>query len=201
MIYFRPGFVCRSPLLVAWNQQDKTSNIDLSNGLLTATCNASPDGAVRATIVRAAGKWYAEINGVSIGGGDGGIGFANASAVLANIGGSVANAFIQFRSGNTYANGTLLFNNGGMGAGGIVQLAYDGTAHLGWLRFNGGNWNANASNNPATGVGGVNVSAWDSGGLFPCFAVSVSGDNAILNGGATSFSYAVPSGFSNWNTS
>lgn len=201
MMYLRPGFVCRPPLLVAWNQQDKGTNVTLSGGLLTATCNATQDNAVRANKYRGAGKWYAELNGVSLGAGDTGLGLASAAAVLAGIGGSVANAFVHFYGGNCYANTSLVFNLGGMAAGGIEQLCYDGTAHLAWLRFSGGNWNGNAAYDPAAGTGGINTSAWDTGGLVPVFAVSVSGDSAIINAGGSSFSFTPPTGFSAWNTS
>lgn len=201
MIYLRPGFVCRPPLLVAWNQQDKGSNIDLSGGLLTATCNATLDNAVRANKYRGAGKWYWEINGTNIGGGDTGMGLASAAAVLTAIGGSVANAYMQFRGGNRYNNGSILANNGNMSGGGVLQICYDGTAHLAWLKFSAGNWNANAANDPAAGTGGSSTAAWDTGGLVPCFCVSVSGDAAVLNAGATSFSFTPPTGFLPGNSS
>lgn len=201
MRYFNPGFTCHPPLTVLWNQLDKTSNINLTGGLLTATCVGSGDGAVRATKAYASGKHYAELNCTTVTGTDTGAGFANTSAVLANIGSSVSGAIMQFKSGNTYKNGSLLYSNGNMSAGGIVRVAYDAGAHLAWIAFAGGNWNANAAYSPDAGTGGQDVSAFDSGGLFPCWACgsNANGDVCILNAGATSFTYSLPAGFSAWN--
>lgn len=199
MRYFNPGFTFPPPLVTLWNQLDKSSNIVLSGGLLTAASNASGDGAVRSTVKRNAGKYYAEINFTAITGGNCGAGFANTGAVLANIGSTVAGAFIQFRSGNTYKNGSLLYSNGNMGGGGILRIAWDGTARLGWLAFAGGNWNANAAYSPDAGTGGQDTSSFDTGGLYLCFCTNANGDTAVLNAGASSFTYSLPAGFNNWN--
>lgn len=201
MRYFNPAFVTRPPLFVAWNVADVSSSITLSNGLLRATSNASGDGAVRATFLRASGKYYCELNMQVVAGGDTGGGLANANAVLANIGGSVAGAFMQFKGGNVYNNGALVFGNGNMAAGGVLQIAYDADAHLAWFKFASGNWNNNASANPATGAIGVNVSGIDTGGLYPCFCAGANADQCTANFGATTFSGSLPAGFSNWNAS
>lgn len=201
MRYFNPAFITRPPLVVTWNQQDKSANIDLTNGLLTATANSGTDGAVRATIVRAAGLWYAELNMGTLGGGDSGGGLANATAILDGtgcIGQDVNLAVMQFKGGNLYNNGALQFGNGNMAGGGILQVAYNGTTHKAWLKFAAGNWNNNASNNPATGVGGLDVSAFDSVGLYPCFCAGGTSDACTANFGATSFSFTLPAGFTAW---
>lgn len=200
MRYFRPGFTVHPPLFVGWNVAAVSPNITLSNGLLRATGNAGGDGAVAATFRRATGKFYCELNMQTVTGGDTGGGFCSGAAVLANIGGSVANAIIQFKGGNVYSNGTLLFGNGSIAAGGILRCAYDADNHLAWLAFAGGNWNNNGAISPDAGTGGVNVSAWDTGGLFPCFACGGVTDQCTANFGASSFTYSLPSGFSNWNT-
>lgn len=201
MRYFNPGFTCRPPLFVGWNQQDKSANIDLSGGLLTAASNAAGDGAVRSTLLRATGKYYFELNFTTITGGDTGGGLAAGDAVLTSIGSSVLKAYIQFKGGNTYKNGSLLTNNGSMAGGGILRVAYDADAKLAWLAFAGGSWNASGTANPATGVGGQSTSAFDTIGLFPAFCTGASGDTGVLNAGGTSFTYSAPSGFSAWNTS
>lgn len=198
MRYFNSGFITRPPLVITWNQADKSANITLSGGLLLATGTSNTDGAVRATIIRGAGKWYCELNMGALSGGDSGGGLANATAVLANIGSTVLGAFIQFKGGNYYSNGSVVSSNGNMSAGGILQVAYDGTAHKAWVKFASGNWNASASNNPATGVGGQDVSAYDTGGMYPCFACAGTGDACTANFGATSFSFSIPAGFTAW---
>lgn len=195
-----PGFTCHPPLFVGWNASDKSSIIQLSGGLLTATSNSGGDGAVRATLVRATGKFYAEIACSTIAGGDSGAGFANATAVLANLGTAAAGGFIQFKGGNVYKNGSVLFSNGAIGNGDILRVAYDAGGHLAWIACAGGNFNGNAANNPATGVGGQSTSAFDSGGLFPVWLTGQNGCVGVLNAGGSSFTYTLPAGFSAWNT-
>lgn len=197
---FNPGFTCHPPLFVGWNNNDKSASIQLTGGQLVASPASVGDGAVRATVFRATGKYYAEINFTSITGGDSGGGLANASAVLEDIGAASVGAFTQFKSGNVYKDGSVVFSNGNMSGGGILRLAYDADGHLGWLSFAGGNWNGNAAFDPSAGTGGQNTSVFDSGGLFPMAALSQPGEIAVLNAGATSFSFTVPSGFLAWNT-
>ena len=201
MRYFNPAFVTRPPLFVAFNAQDKSAVLTLSSNLLTATETGSGDGAVRATLARLAGKFYCELNMVTCGGGDTGAGFAAGDVALASIASSVTHAFCQFRSGNVYNNTALQFANGNMSGGGILRAAYDASNHKAWLAFGAGNWNGNPANDPGTGVGGVDVSAYDSAGLFPCFACGLTGEVCTVNFGATTFSFAPPSGFLAWNAS
>lgn len=63
-----------------------------------------------------------------------------------------------------------------------------------WIRRNGGDWNANPSANPSTGVGGVAIPAFFTGGLI---YATMNGDVATMtcNMGATPFTYSVPAGF------
>lgn len=197
---FNPGFTCHPPLFVGWNNNDKSSNIALSAGLLTATAISSGDGAVRATLIRASGKYYCEIALSAITGGDTGAGLANASAVLANLGAVASGGMVQFKGGNLYKNGSVLFNNGAISAGDILRVAYDADGHLGWLAKGAGNWNGNAAFSPDAGTGGQDMTAFDSGGLFPVWLTGANGDVGVLNAGASSFTYSLPTAFSAWNT-
>lgn len=199
MRYFNPGFTVRPPIRTTWSNTDKSSNIVLTGGLLVATSNGAGDGAVRGTVVRNEGLYYCEINCTVITGGDSGAGLANTSAVLANLGIAAAGAFVQFRSGNVYRNGSPLFGNGGMSGGGILRVAYNQPAHLSWLAFAGGNFNGSPTSDPATATEGVDTSSFDTGGLFPVWLTSNNGDSGTLNAGASSFTYALPAGFSAWN--
>ncbi len=88
-------------------------------------------------------------------------------------------------------------------AGNVCCFAIDLDAMLIWFRTNGGNWNNNVSNDPATGVGGIDAS----------WALSQASNRLIwpgMNEGDTSaatmrllaadFTQTVPSGFVAWAT-
>lgn len=187
---------------VTWNPSDKSTNITLSAGNLTATGTANSDGAVRATHKRSSGKHYFEINMQVLGGAaDTGAGLANTTATLSTLGNTAANVFMQFRNGAVYKDTVNLFNNGSMAGTGILRVAYDADAHLAWVAFASGNWNNSPTANPATGTEGQDVSGFDSGGLFPVFSMAESGDQCTANFGASSFNFTTPSGFSAWNVS
>ena len=199
MRYFNPGFVVHPPLVVTWNNNDKSANITLSGGLLTATSIATGDLGVRGTFARAAGKWYFEVNMTTVTGGDTSGGLATATPTFAQIGANATQAYVQYRGGNIYKNGVVQYGNGSMAGGGILRVAYDANAHLAWLAFASGNWNASGAANPATGVGGNDVSAFDTGGLYPVFTSGANADSCTVNFGGSSFSFTPPAGFTAWN--
>src|SRR5262245_47172505 len=90
-----------------WNPSDKSANVALSNGNLTAQGTTTADGGVRSTTSRSSGKYYFEIVWSSnAGGGDTGCGIATSGANLGSIGVSAVNACLVFVSGNIYFNGS-----------------------------------------------------------------------------------------------
>jgi hypothetical protein len=111
-------------------------------------------------------------------------------------GGTTTNAAVVIR-----LNGPIQINNSASGSqigtinpGNVIGVAVDFTAHLIWFRIApSGNWNGSGTANPATGAGGLNISAL-SGALFPLFTGG-SGDVCTANFGASAFSGTVPSGF------
>lgn len=200
MRYFNPGLVVHPPLQVTWNPADKDTLITLSGGNLTATTNAAAgDGGVRATFQRTSGKWYFELNFTTITGGDTGGGMANGTTTFASLAGSGVGGIVQFRSGNLYRNGVVQFNNSSMVGGGILKVAYDADAHRSWVAFAANNWNNSGAADPATGVGGLDSSGWDTGGAFPLFVTGANADACTVNLGASSFTYGLPVGFNAWN--
>jgi hypothetical protein len=83
--------------------------------------------------------------------------------------------------------------------GDICGLAIDLIAHLLWVRIGAGNWNGNATYNPATGVGGISLpSGLNSGAVFAGISVNNTGDFSTANFGGSAFSQTIPSGFSAW---
>jgi hypothetical protein len=86
---------------------------------------------------------------------------------------------------------------GAITAGQVLCIAADLTSRLIWYRIGAaGNWNANATRNPATGVGGVVILNLGNGiPVFPAANVNALNDQITANFGDTAFVGAVPSGF------
>jgi hypothetical protein len=86
---------------------------------------------------------------------------------------------------------------GSITSGMVIGIAVDLTANLIWFRT-ASNWNAGGTANPATGVGGISISAV-AGTLFPTFGGgSTNTQVSTANFGASAFAQSVPSGFSIW---
>lgn len=67
-----------------------------------------------------------------------------------------------------------------------------------WFRLNGGNWNNNVSDNPATNTGGISISPMNtSGTLWAEFYINNT-DALTVNFGASAYNNSAPSGFGNW---
>jgi hypothetical protein len=78
-------------------------------------------------------------------------------------------------------------------SGTVICVAVDIAAKLIWWRLGAaGNWNNNASRDPAAGTGGVSIP--NVGTTFPtdCFGGA---DTLISNFGGSAFTGAVPAGF------
>lgn len=186
---------------VTWNPADTSPNIVFSNGNLTTAGNSTADGGVRATLkLITTGKRYYETVFTITSGGDNGGGFCTPTATLNDIGNGVHNAVMQFHSGNVYRNAAVQFANGGLSNGSVLKMCYDAAAHLVWFKADTGNWNANGSADPGTGVGGLDISSIDSAGLFPAWSTGIaSGDTATGRFKAADFTGTIPSGFSSWS--
>ena len=181
-----------------WSTTDKAL-LTLTNGNLTATTTASTGAFVRGKDGKNTGKIYFESTCVTYG--------ANSTAIA--IGTATA-------SGNNSQNaclvktGSVIINNVNQGislgtllAGNVACIAVDLDAQRIWFRVGAaGNWNANAGNNPATGVGGISFSVLGSTStnFFPMFSSGATGEAETANFGATAFTGAVPAGFaSGWD--
>jgi hypothetical protein len=186
-----------------WNPSDKSANITLSgtnNLVLTTTSNAQ--GNVRTVDRQLTGKLYWE-NTLTTITGQISAGIANQAVTLGSLSpqapNTVVNAIVVTNSGTINLNGTTGASLGAFASGGVACFALDLVAQLFWIR-NGaaGNWNGSATNNPATGVGGM--SAPFIGGGIPAYALAAftngsTTSSITANFGDTVFTGAVPSGF------
>jgi hypothetical protein len=182
-----------------WNAADKVAT-NLTNGNLTATSSGSA-GSGRASPGYSAGKFYWEFT------------FVNVSQTTTSAGFGSTGAALPINV--TSAGGTGLGGGGAITVGGVNQgsvgvrangdvigVAVDLTANLIWYRVAPvGTWNNSGTANPATGVGGLSISALTKP-LVPTFYLStVTGQALTANFGASAFTGAVPSGFTaGWGT-
>ena len=163
---------------------------------------ATTAGAVRATKALGGLKYYWEtwtLEDVSLITDYGYAGIANGSFTLtsASLGADTNGVGIKSDLGAIKLNGSTLATIGGFSASGnVCQIAVDGTAKRLWARINGtGNWNNDASADPATGANGLDISSI-SGSLYPTlWAAAQAQYDYAVNLGALSFRFTAPTGF------
>ncbi len=192
--------------MTTWNPADKSASVTLSNGNFTATGTTSSDVGVRSTTSKTSTKDYMEFtfSGTVISNADNGVGIITSGQSLTGVGSAAANAFICFMQpqGALWFNGSTLSTPvGAIGLSDIVCMAIDRSNQRGWMRKNGGNWNGDASADPATNVLGADLSAVFSGATpdFALCCTASSNYSTIANFGARPFAFAVPAGFSRWD--
>lgn len=178
-----------------WNPAD-FSSVTLSNGNLTATSTtgSSWGALVRGTEAYVVGKYYLEsivTNNVGSTTGNWALGVANSSQSN-YIGINTANAVGYYALNGEFSDFATFVASAANGH--TVCMAVDYGAQLMWIRVDGGNWNNNSANDPATGVGGFDISS-AVGQLFPVWEANNTGTATTTNFGSTTFVYTVPSGF------
>jgi hypothetical protein len=186
------------------NPADKEAHISLSGGNLTATGTAGWTGSVRAVDGQSSGKYYWEctFNASAV---NSGVGVSISTLPIATVfsGAGTGQAGVT-QQGGVYVDGGLTFTVGGVAgssitfgtitSGTVICVAIDVPNKLLWWRLGAaGNWNNNASRNPATGAGGVSIPNISTA-AYP--SISFGGaDTIIANFGSSAFTGAVPSGF------
>jgi hypothetical protein len=186
------------------NPSDKESHITVSGGNLTAAGTAGWQGIVRGIAAKTSGKFYFEVT-FNAAATSSGVGLALGSLPTSTtFNGSVTTGHCGvIRLGSIYHNGSqtltvggtpsVLISFGTIASGTVIGVAVDMDAKLFWLRLGaGGNWNNNASRDPATGAGGIDIS--DVTTAYPTLQLG-GADTLIANFGASAFVGAVPAGF------
>lgn len=175
------------------------TGITLSNGNNTATFTSGQAVALGID-GSSSGKYYFEVTFTSgTASSNASVGLVPASEPLDSQVGynDIAPTVGLFQnSGTIYTDGGT---NSGTGtsfetAGNVVCVAYDATNRLVWFRVGNGNWNNSASNNPATGTGGITVTGTSE--MYPAIGTDSA---SVWNTNFNFFSQAVPSGFSAWS--
>jgi len=188
-----------------WDPATVTA-VTLSGGNLVATNTGttSADQGARAasTAGKTTGKFYFEATfTTNTGGANRGLGIGTTASTYTGMSNSATTGSVVYvTSGAIYSNGS----SQGIsisGSGSTYGMAVDLTNRKIWFRRGAsGNWNNNATYDPATNVGGVTIPA---GTMVPfvVFGGTAGAANNVFtaNFGASAFAGAVPSGFtSGW---
>jgi hypothetical protein len=193
-----------------WSTTDKSANLTLTGANLIAT-SAGPNATVKGKDPKRTGKYYIEYTSTTTQGATSRFGFATAasphstSTPASSIGPqSSSGAILIFDVFGTQSSfGTI---GAAVTTGTLLCVALDLDNQLCWYRVGaGGNWNNNAANNPATGVGGAPVVTTGFGkgiDVYPYAFLVASPNSVTANFGGSAFTGAVPAGFtSGWDDS
>lgn len=182
-----------------WNPADKSVNVALTNGNLAAT-GSTTNASCRATSSKTSGKYYFEATWT-------GSNFSVQSGAAVGIVTSTGNVSTGFTSGPSalvrIAQGMILYNGSDSGMatsalapGGVHGVAVDLDNKRIWFRNNAGLWNGSGAANPATNTGGLDISSlFTANAAYPAFSGHSVSSTATTNFGASSFTGAVPAGF------
>lgn len=174
-----------------WNPADKTANITLSNGNMTAA-GSSGFHSVRSTTTKTSDVYFeATVNAVS-GGKTTGVGIQSTGALPGFIGGD-ATGVCFFAGAAVYYNGAATGYGDGLGVGDVMSVCYSPSLKRIWFGDNG----SYQVGDPVARTGGIDVS----GITTPFFAAFCDAEAGSLtaNFGATAFAHTPPTGFTPWN--
>lgn len=174
----------------------------LSNGNLTVTCTSTGNNTARSVASHLTGLYYWEVTNAGA--------FADAIGICTAAQPNNTYVTADGKSAGVYAGSGWL----GSGLSGTTTapavnvaitmgFALNATTKKIWVKdiTNGGNWNANGTADPASGVNGCDFSASSDLGtavLYVAVSVVNSTDAATVNFGATAYLGTPPSGFGNF---
>jgi len=154
---------------------------------------------IASTAFKNTGKFYFEAKITISGNTDECVGVAAEGATTAQIFNSwpVGAAAVNTAAGAIRARGFTGVPGANLGAGTAVGSVFCFAVDLDnwrfWARKNGGNWNNNASANPATNVGGIDIGYWSQTRIAPMCMLTTG--QWLYNFGAGAFAFTVPAGF------
>jgi hypothetical protein len=184
----------------AWNANDKTATITLSNADKTATGTTGSSEGVHSTTVRmngTAGKFYAEFL-VQNSPANSQLGIHRKAQAPSNTNADVVSVTCQ--NGNIKVNATTVgFSTLSPITGNdVICVAWDAGAERAWMRKNGGSWNNNATHDPATGVGGWDASFAAAEDYALWANINTASHAFTIRAEVADLTLPVPSGFTSW---
>jgi hypothetical protein len=186
-------------VVTAFDPNTKAANVVVSNGNHDIAVNTAAYGGAKTNTNKSTGKWYFEFStvGTSNVGSEMGVGLITAPT---NSETSVGLNNAVVRSSGLIFNGgvsTSISFGGPMAQGDVCCVALDLTNKMIWFRLNGGNWNGDPTANPATNVGGIDISTWVTGAVYGLAVCSATNNQVHINAGPA-FAQAKPAGFANF---
>ena len=174
--------------MATWNPSDKGANVVLSNGNLTLGKNAGNYQSARATISKAGGKWYWEVD-IHVRGSHHWIGIGTSSADINQFPGQDAHGYC-FRSSALKYHNNINYSYGTNFGAQVIGIALD--LDVGKIWFAKENvWQE--SGDPAAGTG--EAFSGISGTFFPMYAIYAVTDSATARFISNNQGYTPPSGF------
>jgi hypothetical protein len=189
-------------ITTTWSPTNKNSRVTLSNGNRTASSSGANIGETgyATSSISAGQKIYFEVNISTLVGTTEvvAVGLCNVLQSVADggfLGGGGPNSIGWWNSSNVYFNGSVIKAVHNYVQGNVCCFATDFDAHKLWVRTDNGLWDNTVGDDPATGVGGLDISGI-TGPLFPAYTFFDSSGVDVFTGtfGGT-FSQAVPAGF------
>ncbi|MBB4230057.1 GDSL-type esterase/lipase family protein [Rhizobium mongolense] len=195
----------RVELPATWFELDKSSNLQLTNSNRTVNWPAPgfANANVRGARGKASGKWYFETQ----------IDLSNMTAVgLMNLdfADDIAADWVDpcespnaigysSWTGNINHNASAIVTMGSISDSDVIALAVDLDTRSFWMRINEGPWNGGAPEgaptiDPATGVGGIDISMLGTGMIYPVGFIYEAGQ-ITSRFAATEFTGQIPTGF------
>jgi len=188
-----------------WSLTDKSPFVTISGtgSLISAAFNGTLATAVRGVTPRNTDKRYFEVKSV------GAITVTTASAIGITTGAADLDAIadtglltagINVRNGNIFFNGTTTIATFGTRADGdVFRFAVDFTNKRLWITYNNNNWNNSGSADPATNVGGIDISSvFGTAAAYPVAMFETLAVSQVITVDPA-FAFAVPAGFVGWN--
>jgi len=197
-----PGFGAFTPAAgggapaATWNSADKSANITLSGGDLTATSTAAGPNNVRSTIGKSTGKFYSEHVCTFSTGAEYSLCLGTTSAPLDQYGGGDTTNIAFYMDGTVYYNNTLITTIQSTSSGQRVDMAVDLDADLVWWRTANGNWNNSGAASPGTGVGGIALGV--AGTVYVMASMLYNAEINVAAFAAGSWAGSNPSGYGAW---
>ena len=180
----------------------------LTNYNLTATLNAAIGGnfgGARSASAKTSGKYYFEVTVLNTRSNADNIGILSTAGSFNDLS-TMTNATVAAPNGSVASQGgTPISAGAGIGswvAGDVIGCAIDLDNKRAWFRRNAGNWNGNASYNPATNTGGVNTTSLSTAPVIGFGGgAQIVGKSYAANFGMTAYAQTPPAGFGNWPSS
>lgn len=174
----------------------KSSGITLSGSNLIATSTAAGNAATTRNLT---GKHYFEAVITTLAGTPA-VGLVNQLFVFSTaLLGADTNSLAYKSSGAVVVNGVTLATIATFIVTNRIDCAVDPANRFIWFRVAGGNWNNNVANDPATGVGGIDISSMNLGTLRGAVGASATGTVWTMTF-STPFVGTPPTGFVSLDT-